>query len=1297
MTRKLVKQQRIGRDPPSFWLLVFSFSHCISYPLGFSQASISGSGFSNHVRRSIPYTIPTLLTPNPRQHDTSLAGLEIIEEEALLRAHQQHILTHGETNHDSAGADLSQTSSAREVISIDDLSSQEDEEYNSETQNTKQERTFSPTYEQVSMKNEADASDIGNEESNSMQAGASANSTPTSELCMNCDDGDEPVSGEYNATLLSNLLYFYVSPLMRKAQKAGGLTEHDSFQIPNSQRMGCIVPKLERQYLLERQLARAAVLKEAKQTRKRKSYLNRFRLGIKHNKDFQYATLENPIDNPYAISESVVLGKALLKYQKGLLVHTAILRLFNTAIQAFPALLVARLLRLIESKAPLAQSIRAAALLITVLTTKMVIENQFFHNVVKYATQVRGSLTGIIFDKSLRVASNTDSTSSTKTKEGGIGAGGVLNLMQSDASILEATALQLHTIWDGPLQISIYTFLLYRYLGPSVLYGIAVLLTTIPINIIMLRILNKLSRFENKAKDARTKRTTEAISNMKLLKLQGWEDTFASDIERERAEELRRHVARGVVRALNQAISNAVPAIVLVVTLMAYAKSGRPIVASTIFTAISLFNQLRFPLFFYPMLIDSLANGKNALRRISTYLAAEEVTPYVQRLPRLPSADPEATSGEAMISMGHGNFLWSSRGKPALTNANFKVGPGEIVAVVGDVGSGKTALVKALLGELVPVPRMSIDPSSKSMEAPSVVAYGHTVYCSQEAWLPKGTIREAVLFGREYNEEAYMSALYDAGLDGDMVDLKNPSHPDGFRSISAGGGAPLDDTTSKVAASQGILTHDTDVGEGGSSLSGGQRARVALARALYNPNRESGVYLLDDPLAALDATVGASVFERVFKRLKRNRSATVFVTNDPSLPKRCDQVVIIGTDEHGLSTIKDTGTYRELVKRGHDLHKLDKEHHDVDSGLRISEIVDTHETTCNPEEDEDCPPVHVQIEIAEGYILELQSNGTVDAGADQVAFLPVNETMKQKLASTDDQMSTEAVPLRTYVSYMKSVRNPYLIAAMLASYLMVNGAQFYQQYVVAKWTEVGSSAISSALGGTYLRSLARAALVVSTFLWLRSYFLMKVGVRASRRLHHNMLKSVIRAPLGFFDATPSGQLISRFGKELDTVDRALPDGIGSVLFCLLQIFSSSAALAGVVTPGMLVPLAVVGYFYVQTMSQFRPAARDLKRAESKSRSPIYTQFKEALRGTETIRSLSTGINTWAAQHRALTDQNLAVFFTVKVSGSSTDPILCFSMFLTLHFIVFQTLGPGSVALYTTRKFGQCCRLCSSRG
>ncbi len=157
-------------------------------------------------------------------------------------------------------------------------------------------------------------------------------------------------------------------------------------------------------------------------------------------------------------------------------------------------------------------------------------------------------------------------------------------------------------------------------------------------------------------------------------------------------------------RALNQAISNAVPAIVLVVTLTAYRRTGKPIVASTIFTAISLFNQLRFPLLFYPMVIDALANGKNALRRLSAYLCQEDLTPYVQNIPTC-----NGEGGE--IDMVNGNFLWSKpiamesddemsvSAVPALCGANLNVKAGEIVAVVGSVGSGKSALIKSLLGE----------------------------------------------------------------------------------------------------------------------------------------------------------------------------------------------------------------------------------------------------------------------------------------------------------------------------------------------------------------------------------------------------------------------------------------------------------------------------------------------------------------------------------------------------------------------------------------------------------------------
>jgi len=1043
--------------------------------------------------------------------------------------------------------------------------------------------------------------------------------------------GRNGASGEYNASLLSKFIYSYVSPLVSTVQQRP-LDINDAFTIPADKSMDSMVPKLEQRYSEERSNALAAVKTAG---RENLNWVRQINQSIKRTKKKQTSTNRN--DEDYSISESLVLGKALLKHQKSLFIKTGFLRLFNTLIQAFPALLVARLLRLIEANSTPKTSISAAAALIAVLSVKMIIENQYFHHVLKYATQIRGVAAGIIFDKSLKLASD----------ENAVGVGSMLNLMQTDASVLENTALQLHTLWDGPLQIAIYTTLLYRYLGKSVLYGMTVLLLTIPVNILLLRVLNTMTRYENKAKDARTKRTTETISSIKLLKLQGWESFFAADIEREREEELSRHVTRGAVRALNQAISNAVPAIVLVVTLMAYSRSGAPIVASTIFTAISLFNQLRFPLFFFPMLIDSVANGRNSLKRIATYLAQEEIKPYLQRLPIVPGEG-------ACISMTNGNFLWSSQGKPALCGANLSVRTGEIVAIVGPVGSGKSALVKSLLGELHPDPRATLDSSSETSRygPPLVTVKGKVAYCNQEAWVPSGTIREAVVFGREYNETKYLAAVRDAGLDTDIVDVFD---------------------SSKGSAIQGILTHDTDVGEGGSSLSGGQRARVALARALYDD--EAVVFLLDDVLSALDASVGSIVFDRLVSRLKQTRSAAILVTNSPSFPTRCDKVVLIDVVD-GCSRILDVGTYKELIARGHDLRNIstnnlryNQEEEKVrvmvntifdesrpitaDGNNTISFVLET--TSCNV--DTSChadPDGQKDLECDPNFneLIFLGTSSSEDYLKPTTIDRPEVKTEKTatqlKILSPDETMSTKSVPVSAYLSYLRSVKSPLLVIGTVLSYLMVNGAQFYQQFIVAKWTEVGrAQAMSVALQGRYLTSLAQAAFVVSAFLWIRSFFLVKVGVKASRRLHKQMLRSVIQAPMSFFDATPSGQLISRFGRELDTVDRGLPDGIGAVLFCFLQIFTSAAALAGVVTPGMLVPLVSVGFLYLKTTSRFRPAARDLKRAETKSRSPIYTHFREAIRGTEVIRSISNGVRMWSSRHRHLTDQNLSVYYTVK--------------------------------------------------
>lgn len=236
--------------------------------------------------------------------------------------------------------------------------------------------------------------------------------------------------GEYNATISSKLLFRYASPLVDLASNRP-LEASDVFHVPTKRRMESVVRGLD-------------------------SIYNNCRSKANNRIEKQKADGNQKIKT----SQSLVLLKALLLSQRKTLVLTGILRLLNTCVQAFPALLVARLLRLIESGGPPRKALGAAMSLVAVLSLKMIAENQFFHYVVKGAAEVRGALAGLIFDKSLRLPGGGGTVSSsaedTNNNPSSLGVGGVLNLMQSDASILEFTALQLHTIWDGPLQVSIH-------------------------------------------------------------------------------------------------------------------------------------------------------------------------------------------------------------------------------------------------------------------------------------------------------------------------------------------------------------------------------------------------------------------------------------------------------------------------------------------------------------------------------------------------------------------------------------------------------------------------------------------------------------------------------------------------------------------------------------------------------------------------------------------------------------------------------------------------------------------------
>ena len=234
--------------------------------------------------------------------------------------------------------------------------------------------------------------------------------------------------GEKSASFPSRMFFSYVSPLLDLASKRT-LSEEDAFEIADNLSMDRSVESL------------AMVYEEVRQKAEKKIESQREKGGTMSKN-----------------SQSTILLRALLKQQRGALVLTGVLRLLNTGVQAFPAILVSRLLRTIEAgnALPVSKAYTAAFMLVSVLSTKMVLENQYFHNVVSMSTKTRGSLEGLIFDKSLRLpngGSGVMTKQRSKEEKKALGSGGVLNLMQTDASIIESAVMQIHTIWDGPLQV----------------------------------------------------------------------------------------------------------------------------------------------------------------------------------------------------------------------------------------------------------------------------------------------------------------------------------------------------------------------------------------------------------------------------------------------------------------------------------------------------------------------------------------------------------------------------------------------------------------------------------------------------------------------------------------------------------------------------------------------------------------------------------------------------------------------------------------------------------------------------
>ncbi|KTF95018.1 hypothetical protein cypCar_00022159, partial [Cyprinus carpio] len=572
-----------------------------------------------------------------------------------------------------------------------------------------------------------------------------------------------------------------------------------------------------------------------------------------------------------------------------------------------------------------------------------------------------------------------------------------------------------------------------------------------------------------------------------------------------------------------------------------------------VFVSMALINILKAPLSQLPFAMSTTMQALVSLRRLGKFLCQDELKlGSVGRAPYHPDVDA--------VVIDNGSFIWSKDSTPCLRGINVEVQRGSLVAVVGHVGSGKSSLLSAMLGEM-------------EKKSGHVTVSGSVAYVPQQAWIQNATLKDNILFGCEMKDSWYQKVLEACALLPDLEIL------------------PARDAT--------------EIGEKGLNLSGGQKQRVSLARAVY---RKADIYLLDDPLSAVDAHVGQHIFEKVFgpNGVLKNKTR-ILVTHGLSFLPQADLILVIEDGE-----ITEMGSYAELLSRKNTFA-------DFAEAFSVSERKESATHRGTRKSVSRLSMTDFSIDLSQEQLISgdmgSASIQTMEAISDSEQEQDQEEVGRLTQA---DKAHTGRVKLEMYVDYFRTIGLAFIIPIIFL-YAFQQAASLAYNYWLSLWADdpvVNGTQVDTGLklGVFGALGFAQGIAIFGT-----TVAISLGGIIASRHLHLDLVNNVLHSPMSFFESTPSGNLLNRFSKEIDSIDCMIPDGLKMMLgyvFKLLEvciIVLMATPFAGVVILPLTMLYAFIQSFYVATSCQ-------LRRLESVSRSPIYTHFNETVQGASVIRA-----------------------------------------------------------------------------
>ncbi|XP_040186825.1 ATP-binding cassette sub-family C member 3 isoform X2 [Rana temporaria] len=821
-----------------------------------------------------------------------------------------------------------------------------------------------------------------------------------------------------------------------------------------------------------------------------------------------------------------------------------------------------------DPSAPAWWGFSIAALMFLSSVVQTLILHQHFQYCFVTGMRLRSAITGIIYRKSL-VITNAAKRSST--------VGEVVNLMSVDAQRFQDLTTFLNMLWSAPLQIFLALYFLWETLGPSVLAGVAVMVLLIPINAFIAMKTRAFQVEQMQYKDSRIKLMNEILNGIKVLKLYAWEPSFAQKVLEIRSKELNVLRKAAYLNALSTFAWTSAPFLVALTTFAVYVsvKETNILDAEKAFVSLSLFNILRFPLNMLPQVISNLAQASVSIKRIQNFLANDELDPD--------AVNKDKTLPGNAITVHKGTFSWARSSEPVLDNINLLVPTGSLVAIVGHVGCGKSSLVSALLGE------------TEKLEG-DVSIRGSVAYVPQQAWIQNSTLKDNILFGRPDSEKNYKKVLEACAL---VTDLE----------MLPGG-------------------DQTEIGEKGINLSGGQKQRVSLARAVYS---NSDVYLLDDPLSAVDAHVAKHIFDNVIGPDGLLRGKTrLLVTHGISFLPQVDHIVVIVDGR-----VSETGSYQELMKQNGAFAEFlrnyafdDDVEEEEPTILDEEEVLLAEETLSNHTDLVDNEPIANEARkkfIRQISVLSSDSDPTPHALSTRrrVCERKTSETVAVKKPPVDKLIQTETtetgrVKMTVFWQYAKAVGLPVSLFICFL-YCCQNASAIGANVWLSDWTS--EAIINGTQQNTQMRLGVYAALglLQGLLVMVSSFTLAMAGIGAARKLHEALLDNKMHTPQSFYDTTPIGRIINRFSKDIYVIDEVIPP---TILMFLATFFTSLSTMIVIVssTPLFAVVIIPLAFVYVFVQRFYVATSRQLKRLESVSRSPIYSHFSETITGASIIRA-----------------------------------------------------------------------------